>query len=140
MKKTSFFIGLALFGAVSFANANNESEALSPENTVVENNEAAAAARFAGYLEGRIGGYTAYMTVYSNGTGSVELVGSGKRTLKVKSAKGNKVIIDAYLKGKYIGYYSGTVTNFGYKGIFYNTVSGGRVSFNLEFMGDGDLL
>lgn len=89
---------------------------------------------FASILSGYVGGFWGTLDI-SCGSGYIDLGNGGERTLKVKSVEGNKVVISAYLNGKYIGYYSGTVSySHGerYKGIFYNTVNGGKVNFDLS--------
>ena len=129
MKKSLTILSLvALFGASSLYAADNAPIA-SNDNAAVLSETTGTNVSF--IFMGRIGGYEATMQIY-NGKGTVYLQGSGERTLKVKSYNGRKLVINAYLKGKYIGYYSGTLSDYGtYKGTFFNT-NGGKVSFELE--------
>lgn len=132
MKKSLIILSLtALFGASPLYAADNA--------PVASNDNAAVLAETTGtnvtfFFMGRIGGYEATMDIY-NGRGTVYLQGSGERTLRVKSYNGRKLVINAYLKGKLIGYYSGILSNYGiYKGTFFNN-NGGKVTFELELTG-----
>lgn len=140
MKKSILILSLtALLGASSLY-ASNEGEVVSSDNNsaVLVEKDVAKVDGLDLCLIGRIGGYDASMNI-NNGRGVVELYGAGVRTVSVKSRSGNKLVLNSYLNGKYIGYYSGTLVRYGYKGVFYNTRTGGKVNFDLSYCGDADL-
>ncbi len=138
MKKSLIILSLAaLFGASSLSAADNNENNVSTDNSsvVTETNESETNGAIYGYWYGRIGGYSASLSM-DGYTGYVSMEGSGDRTLKLKSYSGNKLVINAYLRGKYIGYYSGTLDRYGnYKGTFFNK-NGGKVTFELYPAGD----
>lgn len=117
-------------GSTITAAPANEEGATENDNSSLQ----ASSFSFSGSLSGWVGGFWGNMNITS-GSGWIDLDGGGERTLKVKSISGSKLVINAYLRGKYIGYYSGTVSYDGgerYKGVFHNTVKGGKVSFDLR--------
>ena len=134
MKKSLITLSLAaLFGASPLYAADNNENNFVTDNSlaIAETSESASAKGIYCSWIGRIGGY--YSSMYMEGnTGEVYMEGSGSRTLKLKSYSGNKLVINAYLKGKYIGYYSGTLSrnNIYYTGTFFNK-NGGKVTFEL---------
>ena len=129
MKKSLIILSLAaLLGAPSLYAVNNALVA-SDDNAAILSETTGINVSF--IFMGRIGGYDATMQIY-NGKGTVYIEGSGERTIRVKSYSGRKLVVNAYYKGKYVGYYSGVVSDYGtYKGTFFN-VNGGKVSFELE--------
>lgn len=58
-----------------------------------------------------------------------------RRNLTFKSLNGQTLVINATLNGKYIGYYKGTYDGSSYKGVFYNTRTGGKVNFSFSTYG-----
>lgn len=99
---------------------------------VVEEDDASTFS-FDSTISGMIGGYGGSMYI-SNGRGSVTLDNGGKRTLEVESFDGDQLVVKAYYKGKYIGYYTGTYSYEDgeyYSGVFHNVVNGGTVDFEL---------
>lgn len=143
MKKSILVLGLAALFGTSSLYAANEGEVVSSDNNsvvaVATDSDVDAGASPCGYWTGRIGGYEAEMSL-CNGRGDVYLHGSGSRSVSVKSFKGGKLILNAYMKGKYIGYYSGTYSyrDESYVGVFYNTKTGGKVNFYLYLAGAYD--
>lgn len=94
----------------------------------------ASAFSFSGTLTGPVGGFWGHMSI-TCGEGFIDLESGGTRVLKVKSVNGSSLVINAFYNGQYIGYYSGTVSYSGgqrYKGVFHNTVNGGKVDFDLS--------
>lgn len=143
MKKSIIILSLAALFAASSLYAANEGDGVSSENNgvvaVEANSDVDAGASPCGYWTGRVGGYDAELSL-CNGRGSVYLNGSGSRDVSVKSFKGGRLILNAYFKGKYIGYYSGTYSyrDESYVGVFYNTNTGGKVNFYLYLSGAYD--
>lgn len=87
-----------------------------------------------GDLYGNVGGM--YVSFYMKGTSGYYDTSGGRRTLKLTSHNGNHVEINAYLKGRYIGRFSGTVSTIGgqlsqYAGKFYSSRGGAGLSFDL---------
>lgn len=62
-------------------------------------------------------------------------MGNVRRNLMFESLNGGTLVINATLNGKYIGYYKGTYDGHSYKGVFYNTRTGGRVDFAFSAFG-----
>ena len=128
MKKSLITLSLAaLFGASSLYAADNDRSVVTDNNSyaVTESNRSICED-----WRGRIGGFSASMYI-CDGIGKVFIDGNGERTIRMKSLKGNRLALNAFQNGKYIGYYSGILHRYNnYSGTFYNK-NGKKVTFDM---------
>lgn len=87
-----------------------------------------------GEVNGMAGGM--HVSLYMNGSAGYYDTSGGRRTLKLVSRNGDRVVINAYLKGRYIGKFDGTISTSGgqlssYSGKFYSSRGGAGLSFDL---------